>query len=714
MKRNIISPVILLICCGIMNLNAQKKVFTASDYLNRDLSPESINGLSWRGGTDAFTYIENNSLIQKQASAPDVADTILSLDKLNSLLRSQRQNELRQFPSISWMDEDRLWFRDRSVIYRYDFRNGSLTRVNEYDSRGNNVTIDGCRLNAAYTIENNLYIACGENTVSVTDERNADIVYGHVPSRNEFGINAGMYWSPDGDLLAFYKTDQTEVTDYPLVNIFDRIAKTAPDKYPMAGMKSQKVALGIFNTLQNEIVWLQTPGSENQYITSVTWDPSSEFIYAGILNRDQDHLMVNKYDVHSGKLIKTLFEEKDDRYVEPQHGLHFLGDGASQFIWQSRRDGWNHLYLYDKEGNLVKQLTRGEWEVTNYLGTDPGRTAVWYESTMAGPLERHLCMTEIKSGKNRQITSGEGVHGIRASVSRNYFIDVFSGLQMARAYYLIDKKGEVISVLKEDADPYSDYLKGEMSIFSIKADDGKTDLWCRLIKPVGFDASKKYPVLVYVYGGPHAQMITRSWTGGAGFFLNYMAQQGFVVFTLDNRGSANRGFEFESIIHRQLGETEIADQMAGVKYLKTLPYVDAEKIGVDGWSYGGFMSLSLMLRNPGVFRAACAGGPVTDWKWYEVMYGERYMDTPMKNPEGYAKAALLNYAKNLEGDLMIIHGTNDNTVVWQNSLALMDELIKQGKQFDYFVYPGAAHNMVGRARVHLFEKISGFFNENLK
>ncbi|HRW86143.1 MAG TPA: DPP IV N-terminal domain-containing protein [Bacteroidales bacterium] len=714
MKRNPISLVILLICCGMMNLNAQKKFFTASDYLNRDLSPESINGISWRGGTDAFTYIENNSLIQKLASAPAVADTILSLGMLNSLLRNQKQDELRQFPSISWMDENRFWFRDRSVIYRYDFGNSSLTRVNVYDSRGDNVTIDERSLNAAYTIENNLFIACGGNTIRVTDEENADIVYGYVPSRNEFGINAGMYWSPDGNLLAFYKTDQTEVTDYPLVNIFDRIAKAAPDKYPMAGMKSQKVELGIFSTLQNEIVWLQTQGSENQYITSVTWDPSSEFIYAGILNRDQDHLMVNKYDVHTGKLIKTLFEEKNDRYVEPLHGLHFIGDGASGFIWQSRRDGWNHLYLYDKEGNLVRQLTRGEWEVTNYIGTDPAGSSVWYESTLAGPLERHLCITEVKSGKTRQITSGEGVHGIRASDGRNYFIDVFSGLQMARAYYLIDKKGEVISVLKEDADPYSDYQTGEMSIFSIKADDGKTDLWCRLIKPVGFDASKKYPVLVYVYGGPHAQMITRSWTGGAGFLLNYMAQQGFVVFTLDNRGSANRGFEFESIIHRQLGETEIADQMAGVRYLKSLPYVDTDKIGVDGWSYGGFMSLSLMLRNPGVFRAACAGGPVTDWKWYEVMYGERYMDTPMKNPEGYEKASLLNYAKNLGGDLMIIHGTNDNTVVWQNSLALMDELIKQGKQFDYFVYPGAAHNMAGRARVHLFEKISGFFNENLK
>jgi dipeptidyl-peptidase-4 len=296
----------------------------------------------------------------------------------------------------------------------------------------------------------------------------------------------------------------------------------------------------------------------------------------------------------------------------------------------------------------------------------------------------------------------------------NYFIDVFSSPKMARAYYLLDRKGVKIATLKEDENPYKDYKIGEMSIFTIKADDGLTDLYCRLIKPVNFDPAKKYPVFVYVYGGPHAQMINKSWTGGAGFFLNYIAQQGYVVFTLDNRGSSNRGFEFESIIHRQLGENEMADQMAGVRYLKSLAYIDTARVGLNGWSYGGFMTVSLMLRHPGVFKVACAGGPVIDWKWYEVMYGERYMDTPMKNPDGYKRASLINYAGNLKGKLLIIHGTNDNTVVWQNSLAFLDECIKQGKQVDYFVYPGADHNMVGKARVHLFEKISGYFNDYLK
>lgn len=706
---------IILISIALdLNIAAQDKVFTASDYLNRELSPKSITGLSWRAGQDAFTWIENNCLIQKTVKNHVKADTIMKLESLNSKMKELKQTELRQFPSISWTGRDSFYFRDQNMIFLYDLSASKLTKVNEFDASGENVTISDRSFNVAWTVENNLFVALNGETIQVDGEENKDIVYGQVPSRNEFGINAGIYWSPDGRKIAYYRIDQSEVTDYPIVDISSRIAESSLIKYPMAGMKSEKLKLGVFDPQQNETVYLQTEGPENQYITSVTWDPSCRFIYAGILNRDQNHLVMNKYDAVTGKLVKTLFEESNDRYVEPLHELYFFPGDDSKFIWQSRRDGWNHLYQYDTDGNFLKQITKGNWEVLSLVGSDPQGSSVFYESTLESPVEKHLYRTEIKTGKTERITSGEGVHNIFAPESMNFFLDVFSGLQLARAYYLIDNKGTKISTLLEDPDPYKGYLTGEMSIFTIKADDGITDLWCRLIRPVNFNPSLKYPVFVYVYGGPHSQMITKSWTGGAGFFLNYMAQQGYVVFTLDNRGSSNRGFEFESIIHRQLGETEMADQMAGIRYLKTLGYVDADRMGVNGWSYGGFMTINLMLRNPGVFKTACAGGPVIDWLWYEVMYGERYMDTPMKNPEGYEKSSLINHVGNLDGKLLIIHGTSDPTVVWQNSLAFIDECIKQGKQVDYFVYPGAGHNMTGRARVHLFEKIAGYFNDYLK
>ncbi|MCE5345868.1 MAG: S9 family peptidase [Bacteroidales bacterium] len=713
MKKTYTILFILLVAVSL-NLPAQNKLFTADDYLNMDLHPKSINNLSWRGNQDVFTFIENNALLQRNAANPSKTDTIINLANLNKKLNDLNQKELTSFPNITWMDDNSFYFISQSVIFKYDCPAASLAKANKFDKDGENITIDSKTLRVAYTINNNLFVAIDGVTMQVTDEKNSNILSGQVPSRNEFGIDAGSYWSPDGKRLAFYRIDQSEVTDYPLVNIYDRIAQASPEKYPMAGMKSQKVELGIFNPDVNEIVYLQTNGPENQYLTSVTWDPACRFIYTGILNRDQNHLWMNKYDSGSGKFVKTLFEETNDRYVEPMHGLSFLKSDLSKFIWQSRRDGWNHLYLYNTEGLLLKQITTGQWEVTDLLGTDLHDRSVYYESTMESPVERHLYKTDIKTGKTEKITGTEGVHHTIAAPGMNFFIDVFSSPQMSRAYYVIDQKGTKLAVLSEDANPYKDYKTGEMSIFTIKANDGVTDLYCRLIKPVDFDPAKKYPSLVYVYGGPHAQMIEKSWTGGAGFWLNMMAQQGYVIFTLDNRGSANRGFEFESVIHRHVGDIEIADQMTGVKYLKSLSYVDTTRIGVDGWSYGGFMTVSLMLRNPGVFRVACAGGPVIDWKWYEVMYGERYMDTPMENPEGYKKASLLNYAGNLQGKLLIIHGTNDNTVVWQNSLAFLDECIRQGKQVDYFVYPGAVHNTAGRARVHMFNKITGYFNDYLK
>jgi dipeptidyl aminopeptidase/acylaminoacyl peptidase len=714
MRKTPVLLSVLFFCTGTLTVTAQDKLFSVSDFLNRELYPRTITGLSWRGDLDSFTYVAKNNLIQKSAGRPSVADTILTLTDLNLKLKNLKQDEITRFPAFTWIDSDRFYFREKSRIFLYDFADSSLIKANEFAEEAENITIDKKLQNVAYTVKSNLFAAIDGKQIQVTDEKSDDIVYGQIPSRNEFGIDAGSYWSPDGKLLAFYRIDQSEVSDYPVVDIFHRIAEDVPVKYPMAGMKSQKVELGIFNPYLNEIVYIRTTGPENQYLTSVTWDPSGRYIYTAVLNRDQDHLMLNKYETATGKFVKTLFEERNDRYVQPMHGLYFPEGDSSRFIWQSRRDGWNHLYLYDTEGNMLRQITRGNWEVTSLYNSDPQGNAVFYESTMESPLERHLYKTELKSGRTWKLTADEGTHNILAAKSMKFFIDVLSSIKMARAYYLLDMKGSKLFTLQEDPDPYKDYKTGQMSIFTIKAGDGLTDLYCRLIKPVGFNPAVKYPVLIYVYGGPNEQLITNSWTGGAGFWLNYMAQQGYVIFTLDNRGSSNRGFEFESIIYRQLGETEMADQMAGVKYLKSLDYVDTTRIGVDGWSYGGFMTISLMLRQPGVFKAACAGGPVIDWKWYEVMYGERYMDTPMQNPSGYAKASLLNYAGNLDGKLLIIHGTSDVTVVWQNSLAFIDECIKQDKQVDYFVYPGAAHNVFGKARVHLFQKITDYFNDNLK
>ncbi|HKK09594.1 MAG TPA: prolyl oligopeptidase family serine peptidase, partial [Bacteroidales bacterium] len=420
---------------------------------------------------------------------------------------------------------------------------------------------------------------------------------------------------------------------------------------------------------------------------------------------------LNQFDAKTGDFKKNLFEEQNERYVEPENPLYFIPGEPDEFLWFSERDGFQHLYHYNTEGELVKQLTKGNWLVQGIVDfTRDGKEVIFY-ATKNSPLNHDVFKLQIKNGKITQVFEKEGTHFVKVNQNGN-FIDTYTSLDMGMEYAVISKKGKTLLTLLTDKDPMADYNLGEIEVSSLKAEDG-TELYYRLIKPADFNPEKKYPVFVYVYGGPHAQLVSNRYQGGAGLFLNYMASQGYVVFTLDNRGSADRGFEFESVIHRNLGDIEVQDQMEGIKYLQSLNFVDTNRIGVDGWSYGGFMTISMKLKYPETFKVACAGGPVIDWKYYEVMYGERYMDTPQDNPEGYEKASLLDKADQLEGRLMIIHGTNDPTVVWQNSQQFVKKCVEEGKLLDYFIYPGHGHNVRGKDRVHLFRKIEQYFKTHL-
>jgi dipeptidyl-peptidase-4 len=546
----------------------------------------------------------------------------------------------------------------------------------------------------------------------VTHDTVKGIVNGKTVHRNEFGIKDGIFWSPKGNLLAFYRMDETMVTEYPLVDIDERIAKVKYIRYPMAGMASHHVTVGVFDPVKNRVIYLKTGEPAEQYLTNVSWSPDEKYIFIAVLNRDQNHMWLNKYDALSGDFVKTMFEETDKEYVEPLNGLQFMKTNPSQFIWQSRRDGYNHLYLYDVEGNLLKQLTKGPWEVTALQGSDLKEARIFYTSTQESPLERHLYSVEIKTGKTQKYTSTKGTHTTLVSPDGKFVLDRLSSLEVGSRTTLLNEKAEIVRILNEDVNPLKDYKPVETKLLTLKADDG-SDLYARLILPVDFDPAKKYPVLLYVYGGPHLQLVADTWLGGANLYFNYLATKGYVIWTLDNRGSSNRGADFEQIIHRRLGDIESADQMAGVNYLKSLPYIDASRIGIDGWSYGGFMTLTMILRNPGVFKVATCGGPVTDWKYYEIMYGERYMDTPDQNPEGYKKACILNYADQLDGKVLVMHGARDNTVVWQNSLQFIQECIKKGKQVDYFVYPQHEHNVTGPDRLHMYRKLAEYYEQNL-
>ena len=569
--------------------------------------------------------------------------------------------------------------------------------------------------------EGNLYV--DGNLVERGDGYN--VVLGESVHRNEFGINGGLFWSPKASRLAFYRMDQSMVVDYPLVNTKAREAEVMPIKYPMAGMQSHWVTVGVWDCASQKLVYLNTVRDttvheREMYLTNIAWSPDEQYVFIAKVNREQNHMWLEQYDAATGDFMKVLFEETNPRYVEPCEPMIFTPKG-DQFLWYSMRDGYKHLYLYNLDGSLVKQVTTGEYEVEGFIQFDKKGENIFIYANKNNLDGRDAYRVNLKDGMMKCLTnynSAEGTHTVVINDEGTRMVDYFSA---------VDNPGEVNYVININKpanhrdyniyraeNPLKDYAMPGIERGTIKAADGKTDLYYRLITPPNMNPGEKYPTLVYVYGGPHSQLVTDSWLGGGNLYFIFLAQQGYVVFTVDNRGTDNRGFEFESCTHRHLGEIEMADQMEGVKFLKSLPYVDENRMGVEGWSFGGFMTITMKLAHPEVFKVGCAGGPVIDWKWYEIMYGERYMDTPQENPEGYEATSLLNKAQNLEGRLLVIQGAEDNTVVPQHSTEFIERCINNFKQVDYFFYPHHEHNVRGRERLHLYQKMFQYYEDYLK
>lgn len=659
---------------------------------------------------ESFTLVDslNNLVLFKN----NKFSNLLSLDQLNQLLPPGLSNNQKTFPKYQWKTKDTLIMTIDTTLYIYNFKTKKIEFINNWPQSAKNVTLEPTTLQVAYTIKNNLYIADNGIQSVVASDIDTNIVYGQSVHRNEFGINNGIFWSPTGKYLAYYRMDQRKVTDYPLVDVTTRVATLKNIKYPMAGMQSHYVTLGIYDINKKSKIYMQTGDTLDHYLTSVTWHPSEKYIFIGILNRDQNHLMMNMYDVNNGTMIKTLFEETNDRYVEPQTPLYFRPNNSDQFIYFSQRDGYWHLYLYDISGKLIKQITQGKWIVNEFGGFLKGGEIVWFYGTYDSPIERHAYMVNLNNLNFKKIDKGKGTHYVVVNQNGTACIDEYSNIDTAYHVQFIDFKKNKSTTIKMLLDFFQKEILPKPDIFYLVNNNGDT-LYSRLFLPLNFDSTKKYPIIVYVYGGPHAQLITDSWTGGAGTFLPYLASKGYVVFTLDNRGSANRGFEFESIIYRNLGKYEVEDQMTGISWLKQKSWVDTNRIGVHGWSYGGFMTLNLMLKHPEIFKVAVAGGAVVDWKYYEVMYGERYMDTPEQNPDGYKNTSILNYVDNVHDKILLIHGYIDDVVVPQHVLSFLKACIDKGKLVDFFVYPTHSHNVKGVDRYHLNDLIENYFNENL-
>lgn len=666
---------ILIITLAVSSAFAQTKTLTMEDaFTNALLAPQNLKNLQWMPNGNQYSYTSKKGaedcLIISSAKSKN--DTVL----LSSIAKTKKDSLKLSLKSNAANLE---WSNDNNAV--------------------------------AYTIDQNLYYSTNKNTVQITKEINPEIVNGQAVHRNEFAIFKGSFWSPKNNKIAFYRMDQTMVTNYPLVDISTTPATLNNLKYPMAGQASHQVKIGVYDVKTAKTIFLNIQGESDQYLASVTWSRDEKSIYVAVVTRDYTTMRLNQYDAISGELMMKLFTETDAKYVEPNEPLVILSNG--NFIWHSERDGYRHIYLFDKEGKLIRQLTQGNWVVVDFINVDEKEKFAYYTSTEVSPLERHLYAVEIATGKRKKLTQEEGVHIITMNEKCTAFIDMYSNVNTPRVIKLKNNSGATQKLLLTSANPLKQYALGDIKLSTIKAADGKTDLYTRMFRPVNFDATKKYPVIVYVYGGPHIQLISNSWLGGANLWFQLMAEKGYVIYTVDSRGSMFRGKEFEQSTFRHLGNAEMADQLKGVEYLKTLSYVDTNRIGVHGWSFGGFMTTSLMSRNNKIFKVGVAGGPVIDWSMYEIMYTERYMDTPQENPAGYAENNLLNYVDQLKGRLMMIHGANDDVVVWQNSLAYVKKCVDKGVLLDYFAYPGHKHNVVGKDRVHLYKTITRYFDEHL-
>ncbi len=654
------------------------------------------------------------------ASAGAQAQKLFTLEDLNFGGKNYKQMTPERIDA-RWYGND-LILNEKDSYFRYDLATGKKVAADKPANKAAKAP-EGFRVlewneaGKAWALlkDDNLYVKAQNGELhQLSTDGSREIVYGQSVHRNEFGIYKGTFFSPDGKQLAFYRMDQSMVTDYPQVNTFERVAAYAPDKYPMAGMTSHKVTIGIADVATGATRYLDLGDVTDRYFTNIAWSPDGSTLYLIEVNRDQTDARLDAYDVASGKKITTLYSEHNDRYVEPLHPIQFLPWDSSKFIYWSQQDGFMHLYLMDTEGNIVRQLTKGNWVVDAVVGFNAKAKSVIYVSNEINPLQMNIFSVDVAKGTRRQLDNGLGVHSATLSADGSYLLDSWSEPDVPRAYAITNTRTGKSVEIHRSADPWQGYQVPIFESGSIKAADGVTDLYWRMVKPADFNPAKKYPTVVYVYGGPHAHNVAASWHWMSRSWETYMAQKGFIVYILDNRGSENRGLAFEQATFRQLGQIEMQDQMKGVEYLKTLPYVDASRLGVHGWSFGGFMTISLMTNYPDVFKVGVAGGPVIDWKWYEVMYGERYMDTPQTNPEGYEKTSLLNRAKDLKGRLLVITGMNDNTVVPQHCLMFLNACAEADTYPDFLAYPGEEHNMRGHKSVHLHEKITRYFEDYLK
>lgn len=707
---------------------SEKKHFTVAEIFNSSkFRQESLRGVHWADDGKSFFYTEYDSASKTtNFMRYDVTAGERTVHVAGADIR--KDGEPFRFKHAIWSpDETSILFTETLPARRvktggdfhlYDIERKTLRQLTDTDQKQVNVKFSPHGQSIAFVRANNLVLmdlATGKET-QLTHDGREHLLNGHFDwvYEEEFGIIEGWYWSPDGRYIAYWQLDERRVPGFsiPLYNSVHLAWNHM--RYPKAGDPNAIVKIGVVDVQTGRNVWVDLGSGDDFYVPRITWLPEGHRLAIFQLNRLQNKLEMVLADVTTGE-TRPVSTETADTWLEIDDDLTFLED-SNRFIWTSERDGFNHLYLYDLEGNVVRQLTRGPWEVREVVGVHEADGVAYFMAAEKSPLENHLYRVGLDGKGLERITRAAGWHRVNFAPTFDLYIDDYSDHDTPPRVGLFTKEGQRKAVLVENPMKIlNSYAMGETEFFTFETTDG-VELNGWMLKPPDFDPNKRHPVLMYVYGGPGSQTVRDAWPGSRGLWFQLLAQKGYIVASVDNRGTGGRGADFKKITYKNLGHWETHDQIQAAKYLGGLPYVDAGRIGIFGWSYGGYMSSLCLFKGHDVFKAAISVAPVTHWKFYDTIYTERYMQTPQMNPEGYEESAPINHAGLLEGHLLLIHGTADDNVHFQNAVALVDSLIANNKQFQTMLYPDRYHGIHRGSkytREHLYTLMTHFLLENL-
>jgi dipeptidyl-peptidase-4 len=624
------------------------------------------------------------------------------------------------FKRYTWADEGNLAvFGFKGEVFTFDAETREVVRRTRSDAKETNLTFSPDGKTIAFTRDYDIWTLDVESgsekqlTTTGSDSLlNGVLDWVYMEELYRRGNVQGYWWSPDGRAIAYLQFDESPVKEFPIVDFSSVYNTVEMHDYPKAGAPNPIVRVGVYDLETGEQRWMDVDTSDDSYVARLYWLGDSRQVAIEKLNRDQDELRLLFADVSTG-VVREVFKETRSTWININYIKHYY-EQKDRFIWGSDRGGYTHLYLFKNDGTMERQLTEASWEVSALNGVDEKRGHVYFTALEKSLLERHLYRVGENGKGLRRVSIRDGTHSVKFSPDYKYYIDRFSNATTPTVTSVHDATGKLLFTLHDSSEAdVAEYDLPSTEFFTIKSREG-LELQCSMIKPIHFDPNETYPVLVYVYGGPHRQVVRNRWGGSRYLWHAFMAHHGYIIFSLDNRGSYGKGAKWESPVLRNMGNYELADQIAGVEYLRSLPYVDASRIGIWGWSYGGYMTSLAMFKAPGVFAAGASVAPVSDWRFYDSIYTERYMKQPQDNPEGYEDSSPINFVDGLEAPFFLVHGTSDDNVHMQNSMRLIEKLINNGKDFELMLYPGKLHGISGNtARIHLYRQLTAFFDEHL-